>query len=29
VDRALMRAGVAAARIGVAAERGTHLIALE
>jgi selenide,water dikinase len=29
VDRALMRAGVAAARIGVAAERGAHLIALE
>jgi selenide,water dikinase len=28
VDRALMRAGVAAARIGVAAERGTHLIEL-
>jgi selenide, water dikinase len=29
VDRALMRAGVAAARIGVAAERGAHAIALE
>ena len=28
VDRALMRAGVAAARIGVAAQRGTHLVEL-
>jgi selenide,water dikinase len=28
VDRALMRAGVAAARIGVAAERGAHAVEL-